>query len=122
VVNETLVKELGFASNEEALGKRFWTGMMGWHAEITGVVSDFNMPLYTKRSNLLDHSIYSFRRQVGSKNTGRRRYTGVINQLNTSYKKVFTDGIFEYNFLDQKLDALYKSEMRLFSLFKIFSV
>ena len=29
VVNETLVKELGFASNEEALGKRFWIGMNG---------------------------------------------------------------------------------------------
>ena len=43
VVNETLVKELGFASNEEALGKRFWIGMNGWHAEITGVVADFNI-------------------------------------------------------------------------------
>ena len=46
----------------------------------------------------------------------------VISKINTSYKKVFPDGIFEYNFLDQQLDALYKSEMRLFSLFKIFSV
>ncbi len=46
----------------------------------------------------------------------------MISQINTSYKKAFPDGIFEYNFLDQQLDALYKSEMRLFSLFKIFSV
>ncbi len=43
VVNETLVKELGFASNEAALGKRFWIGLNGWHAEITGVVTDFNI-------------------------------------------------------------------------------
>ncbi|HET9433600.1 MAG TPA: ABC transporter permease, partial [Chitinophagaceae bacterium] len=41
VVNEKLVKELGFASNEEALGKRFWIGMGGWTAEVTGVVADF---------------------------------------------------------------------------------
>jgi hypothetical protein len=46
----------------------------------------------------------------------------VVTQINTSYKKVFPEGIFEYNFLDLQLDALYKSEMRLFSLFKIFSV
>jgi len=45
-----------------------------------------------------------------------------ITQINASYKKVFPDGIFEYNFLEQQLDALYKSETRLFSLFKIFSV
>ena len=38
----------------------------------------------------------------------------VISKINTSYKKVFPDGIFEFNFLDQQLDALYKSEMRLY--------
>ncbi|MEI9807071.1 MAG: FtsX-like permease family protein [Bacteroidota bacterium] len=43
VVNEKLVKELGFGSPQAALGKRFWTGMNGWHAEITGVVADFNI-------------------------------------------------------------------------------
>ena len=123
VVNETLVKELGFASNEEALGKRFWIGMNGWHAEITGVVSDFNIAsLHETIKPTLITQYIPFADRVGVKIQAGTDIPGVISQVNTSYKKVFPDGIFEYYFLDQQLDALYKSEMRLFSLFKIFSV
>ncbi|HEU5165193.1 MAG TPA: FtsX-like permease family protein [Chitinophagaceae bacterium] len=123
VVNETLVKELGFASNEEALGKRFWTGLMGWHAEITGIVSDFNIgPLRIPIKPTLITQYLPFADRVGVKIQAGSDMPVVINQVNTSYKKIFPEGVFEYNFLDQQLDALYKSEMRLFSLFKIFSV
>ena len=123
VVNETLVKELGFASNEEALGKRFWIGMNGWHAEITGVVSDFNIAsLHEAIKPTLITQYIPFADRVGVKIQAGADIPGVVTQINTSYKKVFPEGIFEYNFLDLQLDALYKSEMRLFSLFKIFSV
>ena len=123
VVNETLVKELGFASNEEALGKRFWIGMNGWHAEITGIVTDFNTgSLHEAIKPTLITQYIPFADKVGVKIQAGTDIPGVISQINTSYKKTFPDGIFEYNFLDQELDALYKSEMRLFSLFKIFSV
>jgi ABC-type antimicrobial peptide transport system permease subunit len=123
VVNETLVKQLGFASNEEALGKRFWIGMNGWHAEITGIVSDFNIgSLHEAIQPTLITQYIPFADKVGVKVQAGADIAGVISQMNTSYKKVFTDGIFEYNFLDQELDAYYKSEIRLFSLFKIFSV
>jgi ABC-type antimicrobial peptide transport system permease subunit len=123
VVNETLVKELGFASNEEALGKRFWIGLNGWHAEITGVVTDFNTgSLHEAIKPTLITQYIPFADKVGVKIQAGTDIAGVITQINTSYKKAFPDGIFEYNFLDQQLDALYKSEMRLFSLFKIFSV
>ena len=123
VVNETLVRELGFASNEEALGKRFWTGMMGWHPEITGVVADFNIgSLHEAIKPTLITQFIPFANKVGVKIQAGADIPVVINQVNTSYKKIFPEGIFEYNFLDQQLDALYKSEIRLFSLFKVFSV
>ncbi len=123
VVNETLVKELGFASNEEALGKRFWIGMNGWHAEITGIVTDFNTgSLHEAIKPTLITQYIPFADKVGVKIQAGSDIPEAISQINTSYKKIFPDGIFEYNFLDQQLDALYKSEMRLFSLFKIFSV
>jgi ABC-type antimicrobial peptide transport system permease subunit len=123
VVNEKLVKELGFASNEEALGKRFWIGMDGWNAEITGIVADFNIgSLHEAIKPTLITQYIPYANKIGVKILAGTDISGVISQVNTSYKKVFPDGIFEYNFLDQQLDALYKSEMRLFSLFKIFSV
>jgi ABC-type antimicrobial peptide transport system permease subunit len=123
VVNEKLVKELGFASNEAALGKRFWIGLNGWHAEITGVVADFNVGSLREaiKPTLITQYI-GFAERVGIKIQSGTDIPTTISQVNTKFKKIFPEGIFEYNFLDQTLDALYKSEMRLFSLFKIFSV
>ena len=123
VVNEKLVKELGFASNEAALGKRFWIGLNGWHAEITGVVADFNVGSLREaiKPTLITQYI-GFAERVGIKMQSGTDIPTTISQVNTKFKKIFPEGIFEYNFLDQTLDALYKSEMRLFSLFKIFSV
>src|SRR4030095_5373826 len=46
----------------------------------------------------------------------------VISRINSAYKTAYPSGIFEFNFLDQRLDALYKTETRLYNLFKIFSV
>ena len=123
VVNEKLVKELGFASNEAALGKRFWIGLNGWHAEITGVVADFNVGSLREaiKPTLITQYI-DFAERVGIKIQSGTDIPTTISQVNTKFKEIFPEGIFEYNFLDQTLDALYKSEMRLFSLFKIFSV
>jgi hypothetical protein len=42
-VNEKLVQELNFSSNDAALGQKFWIGMNGWTADIVGVVGDFNI-------------------------------------------------------------------------------
>ena len=39
IVNEKLVQELKFSSNEAALGQKFWIGMNGWTADIVGVVT-----------------------------------------------------------------------------------
>ena len=123
VVNEKLVSELGFASNEAALGKRFWIGMNGWYPEITGVVADFNIgSLHEAIKPTLITQFMPFAEKVGVKVQAGTDISVAISQINASYKKIFPDGIFEYNFLDQQLDALYKSETRLFSLFKIFSV
>jgi ABC-type antimicrobial peptide transport system permease subunit len=123
VVNEKLVQELGFASAQAALGKRFWVGINGWHAEITGVIADFNTgSLHEAIKPTLITQYLPFCSKVGIKIGSGTDVPGMISKINTSYKKVFPDGIFEFNFLDQQLDALYKSEARLYSLFKIFSM
>jgi hypothetical protein len=43
IVNEKAIKDLGFASAEEALGKRFWAGNKWMESEIAGVVKNFNV-------------------------------------------------------------------------------
>ncbi|HMG68524.1 MAG TPA: FtsX-like permease family protein [Chitinophagaceae bacterium] len=123
VVNEKLVQALGFESDEAALGKRFWIGMNGWHAEIVGVVADFNIG--SLHEAIKPTLITQFAPQCNKVNIKIRAGADIpatISQISMSYKKVFPSGIFEFAFLDQQLDALYKTEARLYSLFKIFSI
>jgi putative ABC transport system permease protein len=123
VVNEKLIQELGFESSQAALGKRFWIGMNGWNAEIVGVVSDFNISsLHEAIKPTLITQFLPFCEKVSIKIQAGTDVPAVISKINASYKKVFPSGIFEFNFLDQQLDALYRTEARLYSLFKIFSV
>jgi len=123
VVNEKLVQELGFESAQAAIGKRFWTGMMGWHAEIVGVVEDFNTnSLHEAIKPTLITQYLRFSEKTNIKVQAGTDIPVLISKINATYKKVYPSGIFEFNFLDEKLNALYKSEARLFNLFKMFSV
>lgn len=123
VVNEKLIKTLGFSTPQEALGKRFWIGMNGWTADIVGVVGDFNTTsLHEDIKSTLITTAPVFANRAGIKIQARSDIPATINNVNSAFKKVFPDGIFEFNFLNDQLDALYKTESRLYSLFKIFSV
>ena len=122
VVNEKLVQELGFQSAQAALGKRFWIGMNDWTAEIVGVVADFNIgSLHEAIRPTLITQFLPFCDKVGIKIQAGADVQAIMSKINAGYKKAYPSGIFEFNFLDQQLDALYKSEVRLYSLFKIFS-
>jgi ABC-type antimicrobial peptide transport system permease subunit len=122
VVNEKLIQELGFSSNEAALGKRFWIGSDGWYPEIVGVVADFNISsLHEAIKPTLITQYLPYAEKVNIKIQAGVNIPSVITKINESYKKAYPSGIFEFNFLDQRLDALYKDEGRLYSLFKIFS-
>jgi large-conductance mechanosensitive channel len=122
VVNEKLVQELGFQSSQAALGKRFWIGMNGWNAEIVGVVADFNIgSLHEAIKPTLITQFLPFCEKLGIKIQAGADIPTVISKINAGYKKAYPSGIFEFNFLDQQLDALYRSEVRLYSLFKVFS-
>src|SRR5450432_2085206 len=123
VVNQELVKQMGYATLQDALGKRFWIGMNGWSAEIVGVVSDFNTgSLHEAITPTLMTQYADECNKANIKILAGADIPATMSKINAAYKKVFPSGIFESNFLDQQLDALYKSELRLYSLFKIFSI
>ena len=123
IVNEKLIKDLGFTSPQEALGKRFWAGLDGWNPEITGVVKDFNVgSLHEEIKPTLVGQFLPYCDKVSIKIAGGTGMSNTISEIGASYKKAFPTGLFDFNFLDQTIDALYKTEARLFSLFKIFSI
>ena len=97
--------------------------MNGWHAEIVGVVADFNISsLHEAIKPTLITQFVPFCEKVNIKIQAGTDVPALLSKVNTSYKQAYPSGIFEFNFLDQRIDALYKNELRLYSLFKIFSV
>ena len=96
--------------------------MDGWQAEIVGVVSDFNISsLHEAIKPTLITQYLPYCTNISIKIKGSSDIPVTITKINAAFKKAFPSGIFEYNFLDQQLDALYKSDRRLHSLFKLFS-
>jgi putative ABC transport system permease protein len=122
VVNETLVKTLGIRSNEEAIGKHFWCGMISGNAEIVGVVRDFNTTsLHNTINPTLIASVPGFYGQVGIKIHARSDLPATIAEIEKRWKKVFPNEVFEFKFLDQQIDSYYKAEARIHTLFQIFA-
>ncbi len=122
VVNEKLVRTLGFESPEASLGKRFWIGMMGWNAEITGVIKDFNTnSLHEEVNPLLITQYNNFYDRVSIRIEGGSDMPATLRAIETAWEKSFPQGVFEFKFLDQTIDTFYKAEERLFQLFRVFA-
>jgi ABC-type antimicrobial peptide transport system permease subunit len=59
--------------------------------------------------------------QAGIKIEANSDVPQTIAGIEEAWKKAYPEGIFTYKFLDEQIDAYYKAEERLFTLFKIFS-
>ena len=122
VVNEALIKTLKFESNEAAIGEHIWIGWNSGNVEIVGVVANFNTgPLQEViKPALITPSLREYE-QAGIKIEANSDVPQTIAGIESAWKKAYPEGIFTYKFLDEQIDAYYKAEERLFTLFKIFS-
>ena len=119
IVNEKLLKELDLGSPQEAVGKHFW---WGGDTEISGVVADFNIVRleYAIYPALIfqDKKVYS---NANIKIEPSANVIETLSSIETVWKKQFQDGVYEYKFVDSQIDSYYKSENRLYALFRIFA-
>lgn len=122
LVNEKLRKDLGFESNEVAIGKHFWYSMGNHKAEIIGVVSDFNThSLHRLVTPTLIVQSPKFYKEASIRLEANSDITQAIAAIESAWKKINPDQVFEAQFLDQSIDDSYKGETKLYTLFKIFA-
>ncbi|GHM99658.1 ABC transporter permease [Cytophagales bacterium WSM2-2] len=122
VVNEQLIRGLGFESNEAAIGQRIHIGFNEGKVDIVGVVANFNQgPLSKATTPVLITSQPREYEIAGIKIEKGSDIPKALAAIETAWKKAFPEGVFTYKFLDEQIDAYYKAEERLFNLFKIFS-
>ncbi len=122
VVNEALIRTLKFESNEAAIGQTIWIGWNTGRVEIIGVVGNFNTgPLQESiKPALITPSLREYE-QAGIKLEAGSDLQVVLASIEAAWKIAYPEGIFTYAFLDEQIDAFYKAEARLFTLFKIFA-
>jgi putative ABC transport system permease protein len=125
VVNETFVSTFGLGSPEKAIGKKLdwhrWDNQKMKHGEIIGVVKDFHYKSLREKLSPAVLQIFtgaSWKLAVRIKGDD---IPGTIAHLKRVYESLDPEWAFSYNFLDDNLDAMYKSEQRLGRLFVIFT-
>ena len=125
IVNEATVRKSGFSSAEEAINKRFQTGM-GIQGTIIGVMKDFHMSSFHEEieSMLLSFDpeyFWEINVKIKSDNI-----PGTLASIEKTFKNFLPEYPFNYSFLDEDIDSLYLGEeqtgkiIRTFSLIAIF--
>jgi len=120
LINRTAAVNLGFTP-EQAIGK--WIKNMNRDSlprKVVGVVEDFNFLSLKEKMDALvispseDRRVAVIKIKAGDIASALATIKGVYNKVAPAYP-------FEYSFLDQKFDNLYKTDIRQQSILSIFS-
>ncbi len=120
LINESAVRELGWTL-ETAVGSEIldFSGTEPKKIAVIGVIEDFNYESLKNQVRPLVIQLTDISRQL------MVRYDGNPMDATANIEKLwkeFAPGVpFEYSFLDQDFDALFRAEMRMRDLFTVFS-
>jgi len=124
VVNETFVKQMGWHSNDEAIGKKF--DNKASH-RVIGVTKDFN---FTSRHQPIRPLImelnstprgFDVRIKYMAVRISGDDVPGTIDWLGRQWKAQIPGWPFDYFFLERDLDKLYKTENKVSKITMVFS-
>jgi putative ABC transport system permease protein len=121
IVNEATVRNSGFASAEEAIGKRFQTGM-GLHGTIIGVMKDFHLSSFHQEIEpmLLSYDPeYFWEMNVKINSTD---IPATLASIEKTFKKFIPGYPFDYSFLDEDIQSLYQREEQTGKIIRTFSI
>ncbi|MEP7141457.1 MAG: ABC transporter permease [Ferruginibacter sp.] len=121
LVNETLLKKLGINDPHDALNKEMsiWGGQL--KGPIVGVIKDFNNRSFR---TYIAPLLVTTRKKAYSETAIKLSAADIASEMHSiekAWNQVFPDYVFEYKFLDEKLESFYKQENQLAQLYKIFA-
>lgn len=121
LVNESFVKSLGLKKPEDILNKE--VSMMGGliTCPVVGVLKDFNdRSFHENLAPLLITTNSTMYRQAGIK-LATTNISSTLQSVKKIWEQTFPDYVYEYKFLDDKIESFYKQEDQLAQLYKIFA-
>ena len=121
LVNESLVKSLGFKKPEDILNKEISILDDRIKCPVVGVLKDFNNRSFRNDlAPMLITTNITMYRQVAIKLATANMST-TMQSVKKIWEQTFPDYVYEYRFLDDKIAGFYKQENQLSQLYKIFA-
>jgi putative ABC transport system permease protein len=121
IVNEAAVKEFKWKTPREALGKRIQWGM-GKDGKVIGVIKDFNFASMHEDVKPLIITIYKPWFKFVTLRLKTDKLSATMKELESDFKKISTAGGFEYAFLEDDFNSLYKAEQNMRAVLGAFSL
>ncbi len=122
LVNESLVKSLGFKEPEDILNKELSIWEDKIKCPVVGVLKDFNNRSFRNDlAPLLITTNNTMYNQAGIK-LATTNISSTLQSVKTIWEQTFPNFVYEYRFLDEKVGSFYKQENQLAQLYKIFAV
>lgn len=117
IINETAVKKLGW---KNPIGKMF--GYQGSMGPVVGVVNDFHYADFHVALESVSFQLLPDDGRVLSIKFNGDDTQRVISGIEKTWKSFSGGYPFKYEFMDEKYDAMYRSEIRLKKVFRYFSM
>ena len=127
IINEEAVRQLGFTSPEEALGKQIVRdpASKDFIGKIIGVVRDFNY--YSLEDKIDPLVMFINQNYAGNIRCLTVKYAGsntseVIDLVESTYKEVNPNIEFSYFFVDENFESLYEEQQRTGEIYAYVSI
>ncbi len=122
ILNRTAIEALGFQIPEKALNAHIQSGLRGRTGRIIGVVEDFHFrglqqPVEPLVLEYLPHLFDTLTLEVNTSNSKE-----LMKNIRLKWEQLFPAFPFEYFFLNENFNRLYRSEERMGKLIGIFSL
>ncbi|HXD76160.1 MAG TPA: ABC transporter permease [Puia sp.] len=123
IINESAVKAFGWASPEAAIGKKFTRGdsRTGKKGYIIGVVKDFNFDKLDQPLQPMVMDVNVPRFNLFAIRIRPDHVPATIAAVQRVWNKYFPQRIFDYSFLDENINSLYKAQENLSRLVRWFA-
>ena len=124
IINETCVKEMGWASAEEAIGKQIVSPSTTPQGTVIGVVKDYHGLGLQQRiwPQAMDYASHLYGRYYALNISDNVNVSNLLENINLVWAEIYPDHSLDFFFLDQDFDRQYRAEERLMQVFIIFSV
>jgi putative ABC transport system permease protein len=119
IISETAIKSLGFSSSDEALGKNLMIWNKPWN--IIGVTKDFHQKsLHYAIEPIMFLPTYGTDNPISVK-LNTKDLSSTIQAIKSKYNSFFPGNLFDYYFIDERFNALYKNDLMFGKVFALFA-